>query len=528
MKNEPVLGARRPPRTPARAARRPAFLLATIGGLAAAAALPVALAQAPAASPPPANTAAPGSAAAPTPKPAASADQATPTPTDQATPTPTDQTAPAVTREQAPAGTTPAPTAASKAKAAASVMTGNPAPHGALGMNQQREMLTPLVPNAVSTPQGVNPTFWSVLVPADNPGNAAQVALGRKLYFEPRLSKDGTVACATCHDISRGFGDRRNTSEGINDQIGRRNAPPTINVVFYSSQFWDGRARTLEEQAKLPILNPIEMGMSSGEEAIAAIASDPEYQQAFQAAYGRAPNFDDLARAIAAFECTLIFMEAPFDRFARGDVDAISADARAGWALFNGKARCNSCHQMSSSVPVGSDNRFHNIGVSARHQNFEELAKRGLAALSENDSMEAIDRLALETDLSELGRFTVSRNRADIGAFKTSQVRNVGVTAPYMHDGSLATLWDVMDHYNKGGEINPYLDGGIEPLALTEKEIDQVVAFLFSLTDDRLSAQNSAELERQKALAAERRTFRDEARANRKILPFETRLKGAN
>lgn len=404
--------------------------------------------------------------------------------------------------------------------------SGDQAPHGALSMPRQEQLLVPLVQAAVAAPKGIHPEFWAALLPKDNAGNSTQVALGRRLYFDTRLSKDGTVACATCHDVSRGFSDRRNQSEGIGDQIGKRNAPTTLNALFYESQFWDGRAPTLEEQAKLPITNPIEMGMPNGEAAVAAIAEDPQYQTAFRAAYGRPPNFDDLARAIAAFERTLVFLDAPFDRFMRGDVSAISPDARAGWALFNGRARCNSCHQMSSSSPLGIDNRFHNVGVSARHQDFEALARRGLEALAQNDSVEVIDRLALETDLSELGRFTVTRNRADIGAFKTSQVRNVGVTAPYMHDGSLATLWDVMDHYNKGGEVNPYLDGGIEPLALTETEVDQVVAFLFSLTDDRLAKQNQAEFTRQKALAEQRRTFRDEALNTRQVLPFETRLKG--
>jgi cytochrome c peroxidase len=400
--------------------------------------------------------------------------------------------------------------------------------HGARAMNEQLQVLEPWVSNspAVSVPPGISPQFWQVLVPKDNPGTAAQVALGKKLYFDTRLSKDGTVACATCHDVSRGFTDRRNRSEGIGDQINQRNAPTTLNAVFYESQFWDGRAENLEAQAKLPITNPIEMGMPNGDAAVAAIAPDPEYQKAFSEAYGREPNFADLARAIAAFERTLVFLDSPFDAFVRGDVEAISADARAGWVLFNGKARCNSCHQMSSSNPVGTDNRFHNIGVSARHQNFEGLATQALAALEKNASVDTIDHLAIETDLSELGRFVVTRNRADIGSFKTSQVRNVGVSGPYMHDGSLRTLWDVIDHYNKGGEVNPYLDGGIEPLTLTEPEIDQLVAYLFSLTDKRLADQNEAEFTRQKELAASQRPFRDTALANREVLPFESRLKG--
>ncbi len=405
---------------------------------------------------------------------------------------------------------------------------GGDAPHGALAMDRQLSEAAAMVPAGAAggAPAGVSLAFWSTLVPADNAATDARVALGRKLYFDPRLSRDGSVACATCHDVSRGFTDRRSTSEGIGDKLGQRNAPTTLNAAFFETQFLDGRAASLEEQAKLPIVNPIEMGQPDGSAAAKAIASDADYQRAFQAAYGRGVNYDDIGRALAAFERTLVFLDAPFDRFLMGDSRAISDDAKAGWALFNGKARCVSCHQFSSSMPIFTDNRFHNIGVAARHHDFEALATRGLDVLAKDGSQVSMDRLALETDLSELGRFVVTKNRADIGAFKTEQLRNIGVTAPYMHDGSMATLWDVVDHYNKGGEANPYLDGGIEPLALTEPEIAQVVAFLFSLTDQRLAAQNDAEMERQKQIAAQRRPFRDDALAMRKELLFERRATG--
>lgn len=399
---------------------------------------------------------------------------------------------------------------------------GGNAPHGALGMDEQKERMATLVPDgAVLLPAGVHVDVWKQLIPTGSKGSAEEVALGKRLYFEARLSGDGTVSCATCHDVSRGFADRRNTSEGIRDQVGRRNAPTTLNAALFQTQFWDGRAQTLEDQARLPITNPIEMGMKDEAAAVAVIAADKTYVEEFKKVYGRAPSMDDIARAIAAFERTLIFLDAPFDRFLRGDDSAISAEARAGWALFNGKARCNTCHQMNTSNPLGTDQRFHNIGVSARHQDFEALAKKSLEALAKSDTKETVDRLALETELSELGRFVVTRNRGDIGSFKTSQVRNVGITAPYMHDGSLQTLWDVVDHYNKGGEANLYLDGGIEPLELSEAEVNQVVAFLFSLTDSRFVLQNQAELERQRKIAAERRPFRDTALAERQVLPFE-------
>jgi cytochrome c peroxidase len=408
------------------------------------------------------------------------------------------------------------------------VQGGGDAPHGALAMDKQLVAVTILQVGKLSgaAPAGVDPAYWVALSPVDNAPSSARIALGTKLYFDPKLSKDGTVACATCHDASRGFTDRRGTSEGISEQLGLRNAPTTMNAVFYQTQFLDGRAASLEDQAKLPIVNPIEMGQHDGAAAAAAIAGDSAYEAAFRAAYGRGVNYDDIGRAIAAYERTLVFLSSPFDRFAAGDASATSDDAKAGWALFNGKGRCVSCHQMSSSNPIGTDNRFHNVGVSARHKDFEPLAARGLDALSKDASRDALDRLALQTDLGELGRFVVTRNRADIGAFKTQQVRNVGVTAPYMHDGSMPTLWDVVDHYNKGGEPNAYLDGGIEPLALTPNEEDQLVAFLFSLTDERLAEQNDAEQVRQRELASQRRPFRDDDLANRKTLPFERRANG--
>jgi cytochrome c peroxidase len=400
--------------------------------------------------------------------------------------------------------------------------------HGAMPMDAQQLRLDKLISSSTAAPPGVDPTAWaSIYIPAGNEPTADRIALGRKLYFDTHLSKDGTVACATCHDVSRGFSDHRNVSEGIADHLGQRSAPTAMNAALLQSMFWDGRAASLEEQAKLPILNPIEMGHPNAAAAMAAINTDKTYQALFQKAYGRAPNYDDLGRAIASFERTLIFLDAPFDRFAAGDTKAISPAAQRGFALFNGKARCMSCHMINSSNPLGTDNLFHNVGVSARKQNFEDLAQRGLRSLQNESDPKALDKLALETDLSELGRFLVTRKRGDIGAFKTEQLRNVGITGPYMHDGTLRTLWDVMDHYNKGGETNSYLDGGIEPLNLSENEINDVVAFLFTLTDTRFTAQNDAAFREQQTQAAQKRPFRDDALAHRQTLPFEQRVVGA-
>jgi len=403
------------------------------------------------------------------------------------------------------------------------------AAHGAASMEYQLQQLDRLaMPGDVTQPPAVfDPAIWDAFIPADNRMTPERVALGRKLYFDTRLSKDGTVSCATCHDVTRGFTDQLSVSEGIGNQMGRRNAPTTLNVALLQTLFLDGRSPTLEHQARLPIINPIEMGFPDGESAVNAIRDDPEYRKAFQAAYGRDVNYDDIGRAIAAFQRTLVFMDSPFQRFLEGETKAISADAAAGWALFNGKARCMSCHHMSRSNPLGTDNRFHNIGVSARHQDFEGLARQGMAALRDDPSEQKLEELALNTDFSELGRFMITGQRSDIGAFRTSMLLNVGITPPYMHDGSLKTMWDVMDHYNKGGEPNPFLDGGMEPLALSETEINQMVAFLFALTDVRFAEDNRRQLESQRAQAAKERPFRDDEMAHRRKLAFEDRVQGA-
>lgn len=405
------------------------------------------------------------------------------------------------------------------------------APHGAMDMQPQQQRVDKLLADSdPSHPANVDARVWSEIVSSpDNALTPQRIALGRKLYYDMRLSADGTVACATCHDVSRGFSDRRSVAEGIRDQLGKRRTPTVMNAALLQTQFWDGRAPSLEAQAKLPIINPIEMGQPNGDAAAKAIASDPRYIAMFKSAYGRTPNYADIGRAIASFERTLIFLDSPFDRWQAGDENAVSAAAKRGYDLFNNKARCASCHMINSSDPLGTDNRFHNVGVSARHQNFEALAKQAVAILRDKQGAagtDAIDKLALTTDLSELGRFMVTKNRSDIGAFKTEQLRNVGITAPYMHDGSMQTLWDVMDHYNKGGEENPYLDGGIEPLALSEEETDDIVAFLFTLTDSRFAQENEAAYAAQKTLAAKQRPFRNEALAQRQVLPFEMRVFG--
>ncbi len=397
------------------------------------------------------------------------------------------------------------------------------APHGAAAFDRQQHELAALSTVKPGTiPPGVDVEFWRLF--AKTVDTPAQVALGQRLFFDPRLSSDGTVSCATCHDVTRAFSDQRPVSEGIGGKLGRRNAPTVMNAALIEPLFWDGRSPTLSHQAGQPIMNPIEMGMPDKPSVVATVAKLDDYEQAFQTAYGRPVDYDAIEQALAAFQRTLIFLDAPFDRFKAGDQTAISESAKRGLVLFEGKASCVACHPLNATNPLGTDYRFHNIGVSARNQNFEQLAVDALNALDADSSEVELDRLALATDLGELGRFMVTRNRADIGAFRTPQLRNIGITQPYMHDGSMQTLWDTVDHYNKGGEVNAFLDGGIEALALTEPEIDDLVAFMFTLTDRRFAAQNEDQFRKQQALSRTQRPFRDDERAMRRKLAFEDRV----
>src|SRR5437764_783926 len=188
----------------------------------------------------------------------------------------------------------------------------------------------------------------------------------------------------------------------------------------------------------------------------------------------------------------------PARGFVAGDEKGICAAAKRGWGLFNGKGRCNSCHAFSTVSPLFSDQKFHNIGIAAHKTDFIDLARKAAATVRAGD-LKQVDELAIQTHFSELGRFLVTKQTNDIGAFKTPGLRNVAITAPYMHDGSLATLWDVMDHYNKGGVPNPNLDGGMQRLGLTEAEIDDLVAFLESLTPTKFAARAKQEIARQRA-----------------------------
>lgn len=275
--------------------------------------------------------------------------------------------------------------------------------------------------------------------PADNPSTPEKLALGRQLYFDKRLSQDNTVACATCHDPAKGYSHGTSVSEGVGGQKGGRNSPTVINAAYSKVQFWDGRAKTLEDQALGPIANPIEMNLPIAE-AIQRLNSIEGYRTQFRAIFGSDATPETLAKVIACYERSILSGDAPYDRFKAGDTSALSEAAQRGMKLFFGKANCSACH----SGPSFTDSGFHNIGVAG----------------------------------SDVGRNAVSKLAGDVGAFKTPTLREIARTAPYMHDGSMATLQEVMAHYNKGGDGNPLQDEEIFPLKLTPQEIDDVIVFM--------------------------------------------------
>jgi cytochrome c peroxidase len=330
-------------------------------------------------------------------------------------------------------------------------------------------------------------------IPPDNPQSPAKIALGQALFVEQRLSADNLQHCEGCHNYALGFTDQKKTSVGIDGQTGRRNAPTILNAMFNSSQFWDGRAATLEEQAKSPILNPIEMGMKSPDEVVAKIKAMPRYREAFERVFGREVNFDDIARALASYERTQVSFDSPFDHYMAGESDAIDDSAKRGWKIFSGNGRCISCHVWTRESPLFTDGHFHNVGVSAG----AALARDATAMAADHHDSTQLDKLATDSGMSDLGRYLVTRKRADIGAFRTPDLRNLLVTQPYFHDGSAATLWEVVAHFNQGGVRNPYLDSAIVPLDLSKGDEDDLVAFLATLTSPEYADAAKAEYERQ-------------------------------
>ena len=303
-------------------------------------------------------------------------------------------------------------------------------------------------------------------IPADNPMTKEKVELGRTLYFDKRLSNDNTISCASCHHPNNGFTDNLPVSLGIHGQEGGRSAPTVINRAFSRHQFWDGRAESLEEQAKGPPFNPIEMGMVSAYALEKKIATIKEYREWFAKVFGSRVNLDDMVKAIAAFERTVVSGGSRYDQYFAANRSAfqqsisddeseylpVSSDLLSdqeieGMILFEGKAKCALCHFGFNFT----DEDFHNLGVG------------------------------WDTGMVDLGRYMVTGETEHISAFKTPTLRDISKTAPYMHNGSQKTLREVIEFYNMGGVENPYRSELIEPLGLTDQEIEDIIAFLTAL-----------------------------------------------
>ena len=329
-----------------------------------------------------------------------------------------------------------------------------------------------------------------VPIPSHNPLTPEKIQLGEKLFNDERFSTTGKVSCATCHKKEMVFTDGLPVSEGIDQLKGTRNAPTVVNSVYLHTQFWDGREPTLEEQSKGPFINPVEMGLKNHDPILKIVRSDPEYQQMFPKAFGIKAQqiaMNHVKMAIASFERTLVSGDSPFDRyFFGGDRKAMSEAAVRGLEVYLGQGRCVSCHTIEQKFALFTDNQFHNIGVAAQRMpaDLDELQVAVREVKEKGTDVAVLSNPKTES----LGRYAVTRELSDMGAFKTSTLRNIELTAPYMHDGSLKSLEEVVQFYNNGGrlkETDPIpelLDGGIRPLGLNEKQQADLVEFLKALT----------------------------------------------
>lgn len=285
-------------------------------------------------------------------------------------------------------------------------------------------------------------------VPPENPISKNKIDLGRMLFFDKNLSRDRSISCADCHLPQKAFTDGRSVSIGVGGAVGRRNAPTLLNCAYGKTLFWDGRTASLEEQALLPLTSPAEMD-NTLDAVIQYLKANEAYRRLFQRSFGTTNVLPaNLARALASYQRSLVAANAPFDRYRLlDDASALSPAAQRGLLLFRGKARCAQCHEGS----LFSDQKFHNTGVN--------WGKPPL----------------------DLGRFEQTGRDEDRGAFKTPTLRNLSFTAPYMHDGSLRTLEEVVDFYDRGGQPNPHLDPALRPLSLASDEKSALIEFLRSL-----------------------------------------------
>jgi len=283
--------------------------------------------------------------------------------------------------------------------------------------------------------------------PADNALTENRALLGKRLFYDPLLSRTNDVSCATCHQQAYGFSDPKPVSTGVDGRTGTRNAPSVANAAWGRSFFWDGRARTLEEQAAQPIENPLEMDLSLSD-AVARVAAEPSYLDGFQKAYGEAPSEETLPKALASFVRTLVSGNSPYDRHLRGDDSDFGPQRQRGEALFlSEKCECFHCHPGGA---LSNEGYFNDGSYIAG---------------------------------GDTGRQQVSGRVGDIGKFKVPGLRNIALSAPYMHDGSIPSLEAVIEMYDAGGRGDPTTDPLIKPMSLTSEEKADLLEFLNSFTD---------------------------------------------
>ncbi len=320
----------------------------------------------------------------------------------------------------------------------------------------------------------------SFVINSAKPTTLAEIHLGKQLFFDKNLSQDGSISCASCHSPDKAFSDHRRVAQGVHGQVSTRNAPTLLNVVFAQYLFWDGRRQRLEDQVLDPFINPVEHGLANPAELERRVRLNKAYDTAFRQVYDIDPAIIDaphIAQALAAYVRTLLAGDSPFDRFLyAGDHNALNAAARQGLELFRGRAHCVDCHFIGSDSALFSDNKFHRLGVGLQsiQPRLAELAKR---AVNDTGSRDAL--VLEDPEIAELGRFLVTHDPHDIGKFKTPSLRNVALTAPYMHDGSIATLDEAVERevYYRG------LSKG-RPLIITPQEKKMLVEFLKSLTSN--------------------------------------------
>jgi len=325
-----------------------------------------------------------------------------------------------------------------------------------------------------------------VPVPDDNPVTTENVQLGRKLFFDRRLSANNTVSCAMCHIPEQGFAQNElRRPVGIEGKSVRRNAPTIYNTAYLERLFHDGREISLENQVWSPLLAANEMGNVSIGAVIERIRSLDDYQAQFQTAFGRGPDMQTIGMALASYERVLVSANSPFDRWFFGkDEASVSASAKRGFEIFRGKGRCIACHTVDEDHALFTDSRFHNTGIGyfatmrPGDTEFDVPLAPGRTERVQSDLLKTTG----SQSFSDLGRYEVTGRPDDRWHYRTPSLRNVALTAPYMHDGSLTTLRDVLLFYNRGGVPNELLDPLVTPLALSDAEIGDLLEFLHSLT----------------------------------------------